>query len=55
MPTKIHDELVEKGFRPSSKQDGQFEYDSDSIEKYQMISNEFDFEEVRLEPRFGIK
>jgi len=32
-----------------------FEYDSDSIEKYDMISNEFDFEVVRMTNEFGIK
>lgn len=47
--------MVQKGFRPSSKQDGQFEYDSDSIEKYEMISNEFDYETVRKATCFGIK
>ena len=43
-----------KGFRPASREN-QFEYDSDSIEKYDMISNEFDYESVRLSDTFGIK
>ena len=46
--------MQNKGFRPTSKTD-QFEYDSDTLEKYQMISNEFDFEEIRLSEFFGIK
>jgi len=46
--------MVSQGFRPTSKQD-QFEYESDSIEKYQMISNEFDYEQVRQSEQFGIK
>lgn len=43
-----------KGFRPASREN-QFEYDSDSVEKYDMISNEFDYESVRLSDTFGIK
>ena len=39
--------MIQQGFRPSSKADGQFDYESDTIELYEMISNEFDFEEVR--------
>ena len=55
VPEKIHDEMIQKGYRPSSKQDGQFEYDSDTIEKYEMISNEFDYEAIRQDSQFGIK
>ena len=47
--------MLERGFRPSSKHDGHFEYDSDTIERYEMISNEFDYEEVRKGSDFGIK
>ena len=43
-----------KGFRPASREN-QFEYDSDSVEKYDMISNEFDYEAVRISDTFGIK
>jgi len=32
---------------PIPEEDMHFEYDSDSIEKYDMISNEFDFENIR--------
>ena len=47
VPQSIREQLINQGFRPSSKQDGQFEYESDSIEIYQMVSNEFDYEAVR--------
>jgi hypothetical protein len=46
--------MEQRGFRPTSQGD-KFEYDSDTIEKYQMISNEFDFEEIRVSETFGIK
>lgn len=46
--------MMAKGFRPASKEN-QFEYESDSIEKYDMISNEFDYETIRLSDTFGIK
>lgn len=55
VPDTIREQLIKQGFRPSSKQDGQFEYESDTIEVYEMISNEFDYEEVRKLPEFGIK
>ena len=55
VPTQVHDDMVQKGYRPSSKHDGQFEYDSDTIEKYEMISNEFDYEAIRQDNQFGIK
>ena len=55
MPEEIHNKMLERGFRPSSKHDGHFEYDSDTIERYEMISNEFDYEEVRKGSDFGIK
>ena len=47
--------MVKKGFRPSSQQEDQFEYESDTVERYEMISNEFNYEEVRTGERFGIK
>ena len=55
VPEGIREQLINQGFRPSSRHDGQFEYESDSIEVYQMISNEFDYEGVRKLPDFGIK
>ena len=47
--------MINQGFRPSSKADGEFEYESDTIERYEMISAEFDYEEVRKDETFGIK
>ena len=55
VPEDVLQQMIKQGFRPSSQKDGQFEYESDSIEKYEMISNEFDFEEVRKGTDFGIK
>ena len=59
LPTKVPDqvrkEMIELGFRPSSVHEDRFEYESDSIEKYEMISNEFNFEELRESERFAIK
>ena len=55
VPQAIRDQLINQGFRPSSKADGQFEYESDTIERYAMISNEFDYEHVRQQGNFGIK
>ena len=46
--------MVAKGFRPMSKEN-QFEYESESIELYNMISNEFDYETIRQSENFGIK
>ena len=40
---------------PIPEEDLQFEYESDSIEKYDMLSNEFDYEEVRKNESFGVK
>ena len=51
---EIKKEMQMKGFRPGSRENA-FEYDSDSIEKYDMISNEFDYESVRQSDTFGIK
>lgn len=51
---KIQQQMANKGFRPTSKS-GQFEYDSDSVEKYHMISNEFDYESIRQSESFGMK
>ena len=55
VPQAVRDQMIQQGFRPSSKHDGQFEYESDSIERYEMISNEFDYEAVRKADNFGIK
>ena len=55
VPQFVRDQMIQQGFRPSSQQDGQFEYESDSIERYEMISNEFDYEAVRKGENFGIK
>ena len=55
VPEEIRNLMINQGFRPSSKQDGEFEYESDTIERYEMISAEFDYEEVRKQETFGIK
>ena len=45
-------DILKKGFQEKLEK---FEYESDSIEMYNMISNEFDYEEVRKSEVFGIK
>ena len=40
---------------PIPEEDVHFEYDDEAVEKYQMISNEFDYEEIRQTSSFGIK
>ena len=55
VPEEIRNQMINQGFRPSSKADGEFEYESDTIERYEMISAEFDYEEVRKDETFGIK
>ena len=55
VPEEIRNQMINQGFRPSSKADGEFEYESDTIERYEMISAEFDYEEVRKDECFGIK
>ena len=55
MPDGLRKEMMDKGFRPSSVHEDRFEYESDSIEKYEMISNEFNYEELRESERFAIK
>ena len=47
--------MLDKGFRPSSKHEDRFEYESDTIEQYQMVSNEFNYEELKESERFAIK
>ena len=47
--------MLEKGLKPSQDNEDIFEYESDTIERYEMISNEFSFEELRESERFAIK
>ena len=49
--------MIERGFKEAQNQDGDlaFEYESDTIEEYKMISAEFNFEEVRDSPSFAVK
>ena len=47
--------MANRGFQSVPEEDLQFEYESDTIEKYEMLSNEFDFDELRKNDQFGVK
>lgn len=48
--------MQQKGFTikedNNEDEDLAFEYESDSVEKYKMISNEFDYEAIKESPKF---
>jgi hypothetical protein len=49
--------MIERGFKEAENAEGDlaFEYESDTIEEYKMISAEFSFEEIRDLDSFAIK
>ena len=51
----VKQEMANRGFQVVPEEDLQFEYESDTIEKYEMLSNEFDFDELRKNDQFGVK
>jgi len=53
---QIEEKMQQKGFtiKEDNNEDDDlaFEYESDSVEKYKMISNEFDYEAIKESPKF---
>jgi hypothetical protein len=49
--------MIERGFKEAETREGDlaFDYESDTIEEYKMISAEFDFNQIRDLESFSVK